>query len=223
MTTARSVLEDALSFGLNRLSPGESADADTLAIGLRALNSVVDEWNGVKSFLFRTILTQSAAPITTVTGTLGTTWAGLAHGDEILGATYSLSGLDFPMGHLTMRQYHEQIPDKTQVGEPEFWSHDGLATVYFYPVPNSKSITLRTRSAVSAFADIDTDYDMPAGYRSALSACVAELLAFTMLGGVPQNIAVKASAARNRIAAQVCDPDIIGRAPRRGGILTGGF
>lgn len=221
MTTARAILEDALTFGLNRLSPGEAADADTLATGLRALNSVVDEWNGVKSFLFRTLLTQSAAPITTATGTLGTTWVGIAPGDEILGATYSLSGHDYPMACLTMRQYHEQIVDKAEVSEPEFWAHDGLATVYFYPVPNSKSITLRTRAAVSEFADIDTEYDMPAGYRSALSACVAEALAFVMLGGVPQTISIKAAAARNRIAAQACDPAIIGPPPRRNGFIEG--
>jgi hypothetical protein len=221
MTTAREILTDCLTFGLNRLSPGESADADTLAVGLRALNSVADEWNGSKSFLFRTIITSSASPISSATGTLGTTWAGLSPGDEILGVTYLLDGMDFPMAPLTMQQYHERVADKAEVSEPEFWAHDGLATVYFYPIPNSKTIKLRTKAAVSTFADIDTDYSMPAGYRSALSACVAELLAFSMLGGIPQNISVKAAAARNRIAAQASDPAIIGAIPRRNSIIEG--
>lgn len=221
MSTARTILQNALSFSLNRLSPGESADADTLATGLLALNDIVDEWNGTKSFLFRTIITASAAPISAATGTLGTTWTGLAAGDEILGATYLLDGMDFPMAQLTMRQYHEQVHDKAEVSEPEFWAHDGLSTVYFYPVPSAKTIKLRTKSAVTAFADIDTDYSMPAGVSSALTACVAEKLAFTMLGSVPQPIAMAARAAKNRIAAQVCEPEIIGRAPQRGGIITG--
>ena len=221
MTTARSILQDALSFSLNRLSPGESADADTLAVGLLALNNIVDEWNGVKSLLFRTIITASASPVSASTGTLGTTWAGLSPGDEILGVTYLLDGMDFPMAPLTMRQYHEQVANKAEVSEPEFWAHDGLSTIYFYPVPNGKTIKLRTRAAVSEFADTDTDYSMPAGFRSALTDCVAEKLAFVMLGGVPQNIAMAARAARNRIAAQVCSPEIIGRSPRRNSIIEG--
>jgi hypothetical protein len=221
MTTARQILQDALTFSLNRLSPGESADADTLDVGLRALNSVVDEWNGVKSFLFQTIITSSAAPISASSGTLGVTWVGLAPGDEILGATYLLNGMDFPMAPLTMRQYHERVANKSETSEPEFWAHDGLSTVYFYPIPNSKTIKLRTKAAVSEFADVDTDYTMPAGFRSALSDCVAERLAFVMLGGVPPNIANGARAARNRIAAQVCAPEIIGQAPRRNSIIEG--
>lgn len=221
MTTARLILQDALTFSLNRLSPGESADADTLAVGLLALNSVVDEFNGVKSFLFRTITTSSAAPISAATGTLGTTWTGIAPGDEILGMTYLLNGADYPMAQLTMRQYHEQVPNKTGASEPEFWAYDGLSTVYFYPVPNTKTIKIRTKAAVTEFADVDTDYTMPAGFRSAMADCVAEKLAFVMLGGVPPNITQAARAARSRIAAQVCSPEIIGQAPRRDSILDG--
>lgn len=221
MTTARTILQNALRFKLNRLSPGESADADTLDVGLDALNEVVDEWNGVKSFLFRTIITSSASTISAATGTLGTTWLGLSPGDEILGVTYLLDGMDFPMAQLTMSQYHEHVHNKSEVSEPEFWAYDGLSTVYFYPVPNSKTIKLRTKAAVSAFADVDTDYTLPAGFQSALTDCVAEKLAFVMLGGVPPNITQAARAARNRIAAQVCDPAIIGEAPRRNSIIEG--
>lgn len=221
MTTARTIIQNALTFSLNRLSPGESADADTLSIALGALNQVVDEWNGSKSFLFRTIITSSASPVSASTGTLGTTWTGISPGDEILGVTYLLNGMDYPMAQLTMRQYHEQVHDKTEVSEPEFWAHDGLATVYFYPVPNSKTIKIRTRAVVSEFADVDTDYSMPVGFKSALTDCVAEKLAFVMLGGVPPNLVQAARAARNRIAAQVCDPAIIGQAPTRNSIIDG--
>lgn len=221
MTTARQIIEDTLSVHLNRLSPGESADADTLAVCLRALNNVTDEWNGTKSFLFRTQLTASVAPVSTVTGTLGTTWTGIAPGDRILGATYATGGSDYPLSQLTMAQYHEQVVMKTESSEPEFFAHDGLATVYFYPVPNSKTITLRTHTAVAEFTEVDTDYSMPAGYRAALSACLAEALAMVMLGSIPQSVAMKAQAARSHIAAQTMDPAIIGLPPRRGNIITG--
>ena len=60
-TTARSIIEGALSFGLNRLSPGETLDADTANTCLTALNMICDEFNGSGGFLFRDLMTQSTA------------------------------------------------------------------------------------------------------------------------------------------------------------------
>lgn len=220
MPTARTIIEDALTFGLNRLSPGESADADTLAVCLRALNSIVDEWNGAKSFLFREILTASGSSISAASAALGTAWSSLSPGDEILGATYADSGQDNLLSPLTMEQY-QAIPDKTQTGEPEYFAHDGLATVYFYPVPTGHTITLRTKQVVSDFADLTTDYSMPKGYKSALSALLAKKLA-PVMGGVTVAIERDASAARLRLMAQAANPAILDvGAGRRRSILQG--
>jgi hypothetical protein len=220
VTTARSIVDDALTFGLNRLSPGETVDADTAAVCLRALNSIADEINGSKSFLFREVLTASGAAISAATALLGTAWAALSPGDRILGATYVASSQDNPMFELTMAQY-QAIADKTETGEPLYWAHDGLATVYFYPVPTGHTITLRTRQAVIDFADLDTDYSMPKGYKSALSALLCERLAPTMNPGALAQAKRDASAARNRIHAQAIVPAIIGAHSPRESILQG--
>lgn len=45
MTTARQIITDALTFHLNRLSPGETLEADTAAVCMSALNAFVDDWN----------------------------------------------------------------------------------------------------------------------------------------------------------------------------------
>lgn len=45
MTTARQIITDALTFHLNRLSPGETLEADTADVCLSALNAFVDDWN----------------------------------------------------------------------------------------------------------------------------------------------------------------------------------
>jgi hypothetical protein len=45
MTTARQIITDALTFHLNRLSPGETLEADTAAVCLSAINAFVDDWN----------------------------------------------------------------------------------------------------------------------------------------------------------------------------------
>lgn len=215
---ARDIIRDALTFHLNRLSPGETEDADTFGTCLNALNSIVDELNGGKSVLFREILSSAAV---TGSGTLGTTWTGLSPGDEILGATVQYSaGQDVPLWPMTMEQY-QAIPIKGTGGLPIYFAHDGLATIYFYPVPSGQSVTLRTRQVVSDFADLDTDYSAPKGYRSGLAALLAEKVAGVMVGGITPAIASAAATARARLAAQAVNPGIIaGNAPA-GNILTG--
>lgn len=217
MTTAREVINAALTFHLNRLSPGETADPDTANVCLTALNFIADEWNGQKSFLFREIL--SAGTVTGSTGTLGSTWSALSPGDQILGVTYS-NNQDICLEELTMRQYHE-IADKTVSGDPSWWAHDGLSTLYFYPVPTSRSITLRTKQKVSDFADLDTNYSMPNGYKSGIAAELAEKIAPTMLGSVPVTVSIAARQARNRLRAQAVVPAILDSSFRRANILTG--
>lgn len=218
MATARSIIQGALRFRLNRLSPGETADADTLAVCLEALNDIADRWNGSGGFLFREVLT---AGTVTGSGTLGTTWPTIAPGTEILGATYS-SGGDVPLDRITIEQYHETIPVKATGGTPQCFAHDGLATVYFYPQPTALSVTLRTKQAVAAFdtSNLDVDYSMPAGYQSALSANLAELLAPTMNMAMLGVCKRDAAAARQRIGLQTIEPAILGAA-RPWNILTG--
>lgn len=220
MTKARDIIQDSLTFGLNRLSPGESADADVLATCLRALNNLADSLNGQKSFLFREILTTSGA-ITGAIATLGTDWAGLSPGDEILGATVSYGvGMDTPLNAVTMQEY-QSIPIKATGSLPQVYAHDGLATVYLYPAATGQSVTLRTRQVVSDFADLDTDYSMPKGYRAALSALLNELLAPVLLGGITNEISSQARRARSQLANQGTKPGIINGQPSTGNILTG--
>ena len=110
MTTARNIIRGALTFYLNRLSPGEADDADTFNVCLDALNDVADEWNGTKSFLFRELLSPSLTGITGPSATLGTDWPGLVSGDRIEGATYSYqAGVDFPDQHGSVRKHRHQV------------------------------------------------------------------------------------------------------------------
>lgn len=207
MTAARIIISDALTFGLNRLSPGETLDADLGAACLNALNNIADEMNGGKSFLFREILTTGT--VTGSTGTLGSTWAGLVAGDEVLGATVAYSAtLDVPLTKLTMGQY-ANIAIKSITTYPTYFAQDGQATVYFYPVPSGKSVTLRTKQVVQDFADLDTDYTMPKGYRSALASMLAEKLAPTLAPSMLAKASTDASSSRRRLQAQAVDPAII--------------
>lgn len=220
MTTARSIIEGALGFGLNRLSPGETLDADTASSCLSALNMLCDEFNGSETFLFRDIATAGTS-LSSASGTLGGTWATLTPGTKITGATYFDGYGDAPLIPMDFAQYRA-IYDKTLVtGEPEYYSHDGYATVYFYPTPVAAVITLLTRQTFSTFADLDTDYGMPQGYKAAFSDLLAEKMAFQLLGQIPQKVARDAAAARRRLMAKNMQPAIIQPGYVSGNILSG--
>src|SRR6185503_13731839 len=220
MTTARTIVGGALTFWLNRLSPGETLDADLGALCLSALNDVVDEIDGVESLLFQEILTPGVCNGTS--GTLGVTWAGISTGNDILGATVSYqAGMDLPLDPLTMEQY-QAISQKATASIPQFYCHDGATTVYLWPAAAGQTITLLTHAQVSNFADLDTNYSMPSGFQSGLSAMLAERLASTLNPGALPKVEMAARAARNRLAAQTSSPAMIDSAKRRSGnILTG--
>lgn len=220
MTTARQIITSALSYRLNRLSPGEALDADTGAMCLTALNDIADEWSGQATLLWRTIL--SAATVTGITGTVGTTWTDVDPGQDILGITYNNGAGDFPLDQLSMEQYHEQVRIKSLSGGlPRYWAYDGLATIYFYPACTGQTITVRVHESAPVFADLDTDYTMPQGYRSAFADVLAERVAEVTVGSLPASVAKAAAAAKLRIAAQVAEPAIIRGGAPAGNILTG--
>ncbi len=219
MTTARSIIEGALGFGINRLSPGETLDPDTGASCLVALNMICDEFNGSGSFLFRDIMTQSTA-ISAASAALGTAWASLTPGTQLLDAIHNDTDGDEVLTWMPFEQY-QAIFDKTTASDPEYWSWDGYATVYFYPVPTSALISLRTRQVFSDFADLDTDYGMPSGYKAAFSDLLAEKVANQFVGQIPAKVARDAAAARRRLLAKNMRPAIIQPGGVRSNIITG--
>ena len=208
MTTARQIIGVALTTHLNRLSPGETLDSDLAASCLTALNDVVDELNCGRTFLFRDIFTVSGA-ITGTYGTLGTDWVGLSSGIEVLGATVRYSAtLDVLMEPMTMGQY-QSIGIKSLTTYPAYYAVDGASLIYLYPAAAAHVITLRTKQAVSDFANLDTDYQMPSGYRSYLAALVAERMGPSVVGGIPPSVVKAAALGRRSMTAQNFSPAII--------------
>lgn len=216
MTTARQIITGTLRFGLNRLSPGETLDADLADVCLEALNSLIDEVNGDATQLWRQTVTSGT--VSGVSGTLGTTWAGLVAGEPILSATYNDGTQDLPLEELTFAQY-QAIPIKATSGQPQYWAYDGHLTVYFYPAPSGQAVKLRTAVAASDFADLDTDYVMPKGRKAAYQALLAEKLAPVVVGEVSPAVARAAKQARLTLKSSMA-PEIIG-SRSTGNILSG--
>ena len=221
MTAARAIITTALGVHLNRLSPGESLDADLAAFCLDALNDVGDEWSGSSTYLWKETMHASAA-LTGVSAELGVAWPTIDTGTALLGATYNNGYGEFPIKSATMQEYHELVRVKSLVsGVPRLFAFDGETTVYFYPGLASIPVTLRTKESVPNFADLDTDYTMPRGYKAGLSAMLAERVANTLVGGAPASVTKAANSARATLRAQSMAPGVINGGATPGNILTG--
>jgi len=174
---ALDIITDAFE-RLNRLSAGETLNADDSAKGFRRLNLLVDEWSAKRQFLYKSVLT-SAAQTGNITLAAGS-WATIPVGTEILGVTVD----EEPISKLTMLQY-SGLYDPTQTGSPVAWAQDGLSTVYLYPVASGQTVQLLTAVTATAFADLTTTYTAPPGYENGLGAALAVRLAPSVLGKLP--------------------------------------
>lgn len=193
MVQALAVIQDAYE-RLNRLSPGETLDADTSALGLRRLNLLVDELSAIQQFLFQDVIL-SAPQTGNITLAAGV-WAAIASGNDVISA--ASNGL--PLVQITMQQYNA-IFNQAQTGSPTVYAADGLAAIYLWPVPTGQTLRLQYRVGAGVFADYTTDYSMPAGYRAALGAALAVRLAPSVLGKVPPELSRAESKCMNAIDA----------------------
>jgi hypothetical protein len=181
MTTARTIISLALE-AMNRLSPGEVLDADLAAVCMRRLNAIADDWSAGRDMTPQDVIASGAVTGTSLT--LGAApFAAIPAGEQVISAQAD----GFPMAPITMQQYND-IPVKTEGSRPEVYAWDGLATVYLYPAASGNTINLLTRAPFSSFADLDTEYTLPAGYQGAFAASLAVAMAPALLGGVPPGL-----------------------------------
>lgn len=221
MATARQIITTALTVHLNRLTPGETLDADVGGFCLDALNDIVDEWSGSGTVLWRESLFASAS-LSGASVDLATAWPTLNVGADILGATYNNGYGDFLIRSATMQEYHELVRVKSLVsGVPRLWAFDGQTTLYFYPGLVAIPVTLRVKAGVSDFADLDTAYSMPKGYKAGFSAVLASRVGGTLVGKVSPEVRTAANAATKALGARAMVPGIINGGATPGNILTG--
>jgi hypothetical protein len=219
MTTARTIITLALE-GMNRLSPGETLDADLAAVCLRRLNAIADDWSAGRDLAPQDQLVAGAvtgASLTLATGA----FAAIGAGEEII--QVQVDGA--PVAPITMQQY-QNIPLKTQSGQPQVWAFDGLATLYLHPAAAGHTVSLMTRAPFAAFADLDTPYTLPSGYQGAFAASLAVALAPALLGGVTPSLLVAEKKALYNIGNSTVRPAIVSANPlacRPGGSILQGW
>lgn len=177
-TTGRKVIEGTLKL-IGVLDPVDTMEAQDAEDGLEVLNDMVDQWGVEELNIFTTTdVTATFAGATATFGAGGTINA--TRPTRLNHAFYRDAGQDRPLLVLRNRQSYDEILDKAQGGLPDrvfFEATAPLATVRIWPVPGSTQYTFNVDAQFTQFADLDTAYDFPPGYNSALKHLLCEPLA----------------------------------------------
>lgn len=177
---ARDIITSALE-ELNVLAPGETLNADTAALCLRRLNTIVDLIGADQLMLAQDVITTAAQAGDITLGE--DDWADIAPGTTIIAA--SCDGV--PLIRMQFSQYMTYASGDV-FGAPCYFAPDGLNAVYLAPKPIGQTISLHTRKGVAAFEDLDTDYTAAAGWQNALGVMLAVRVAMPLLGSVPPHL-----------------------------------
>lgn len=219
MTTARTIITLALE-AMNRLSPGETLDADLAAACLRRLNAIADDWSAGRDMMPQDQLVAGVVAGASLTLAAGV-FAAIGVGDEII----QLQADGFPMSPITMQQY-QNILLKNQGGRPQVWAWDGLSTVYVYPASAGNTISVMTRAPFASFVDLDSAYTLPSGYQGAFAASLAVAMAPALLGGVTPSLMAAEKKALYNVGNSTVRPAILSADPlacRPGGNILQGW
>lgn len=178
--TARSTIQGALKL-LTVLDPTETMSPDDANDGLVMLNNMVDSWNLERLSIFTT--GEVVASFNGASATIGPSMTfDTARPIRIESAFYRKSGIDYPLEVIEIAAYNAIVLKTTAGDYPEVLFYDGGAptgSVTVWPVPTSNSYHLIVMQQLTAFADLDTTYDLPQGYARALMFKLCEEMATT--------------------------------------------
>lgn len=170
MANARSIINQALR-KIQVLGRGQTLPSDEATSALEALNGLLGSWSAEGATIYN-----SAREIFSLTG-LQSYSIGVG-GDfntakpiKIDAAFITLGGTDYQLTQVNAGQY-AGIAAKYVSGTPEvfyFENDEPLGRIFLYPVGLAGySLTLWSNKAITSFADLTTNYDLPAGFEDAL-------------------------------------------------------
>jgi hypothetical protein len=204
MTTANTLTGDALGL-LGVSDPTDAVAPEDATLGLRALNRIVDAL-GVDSLMPIAIAYQAvsltAAGASLTFGTGGDVAVDRPTRIE-MGAYVRSGGIDYTMEKFN-RDRWAAISDKSQTGIPCFYFYEqvtaALGRLNFWPVPDAEyTAYIPLQSRLSAFADLTTEYSLPAGYDEYLTAALAAHMAPFYNREAPQSVVARMRIARRLI------------------------
>ena len=202
-TSAGKIIRGGLGL-LGIVSPGEALKASDASDGLAVLNSLLDAWKLERLYAYATATIQHTTVGETASLTIGPT------GDIVVaerperfedGCFYrSNGGIDYPLTQANEADYN-RVPFKavTTLSPTgfEYTPSYPVGRLQFYPrIPSGVVLNLIVQQRISAFADVNTEYDLPAGYERALRFTFAEEVAANYEREIPPTVARNAQQAR---------------------------
>lgn len=211
---------------------GQTVSGRDASFCLKKLNVMIDSWNLSPDFAFTALETIYTLPSATISLTIGPAMQiNIPRPSRIeLGSFVRVSGNDYPLTPIDRAEYNS-IMLKDQGGSwPSFVFFDGgnpTGKLYFWQT-GACELHLITRTSAGSFADLTTDYQLPAGYARAFEFSLSEEVAPSYETAVPDSVARIASGARrvvkraNLTVPQLDIPDIANsNEPTSGNILGG--
>lgn len=230
MTTARQLLTGALK-SVGVLDPVEAISPEDAADGLDLLNEHVDACNNDRLYIFTT--SEVVSSFAGMTATIG---PGMQINTPrpigIESAFYRIGGIDYPLEIVEKPRYDAIQIKTTPTGFPDLLYYDGQAptgTVFLYPVAQGLTeYHITVLQQLTQFADLDTDYALPPGYRRMLRYSMAEEMA-PLHGREPSPTVLRIAQASRRAIRRsqesaplmFLDSAIDGQASGRFNILSG--
>lgn len=175
MTVRELIRKSMLLIGA--ISSGESLSADEASDGLSSLNDLLDSWSTDGLLIPAMVreeftLTPAQASYTIGTGgNFNTTNPQIIEEARLL-VTSSSPGFETPLKIYNVQEYADIQIKSLSTSMPEalyFQRGSPLSTIYLYTVPSeANKLVLYSRKALSNFANVNDDIELPAGYQRAL-------------------------------------------------------
>lgn len=176
MTTALDLITEAAELA-GILGSGETLSGNDADTCLRSLNNMIDAWNVERLALY----TVQESTLSTASGSFTIGYGGsinVARPVKLEDDCYfRSSGQDYPLVQMSAEQYSQLAEKSLATGWPTHIYFDAqvpLATCYLWPQQTSAiELHIRYAQPLTEYATLSTDYDLPPGYRKAMSYALA--------------------------------------------------
>lgn len=204
LVTGLTIVSDVLK-EIGALAQGETAQAGDAQDVLGKVNRVIDDWNSVRRAVYADqILTRTLTPSLNphTLGPDAATWDLDQRPVSIEHAAVIVNGVYTPIDLILASQYTDiSTPTDTAAVPTSLYVEAAWpnANLYFYPVPTTVyDVRLRLR-IVLALLTLGDEFDLPPGYRNALTLTVAEETCDMFGKPMPPSLPSRASKARARV------------------------
>jgi hypothetical protein len=198
MTTVADVLNFALKDS-GVLGEGDTASAETFSDAYQTLLQMLALWQTDNMYVYAQADTSFAANGGT-TYTVGTSGNfAVLRPPKIDYCYWSSGGIDYPVTLLSSFEEYENIPQKTQAGQPMYAFYNPtytLGTLYVYPQPTTGTLHIGTQAEFPALATTAATLALPPEYVLPIRTSLAEIL--IGMFGLPLNQGLASVAASSR-------------------------